>query len=168
MRRLGCATRRRCCFPSSRRSASKTCSLQASKSMLKSYGCGSKINHQELDPRFLSWVPFARVLPGFHFGYPFLTHSHIDTHKTSHENMREEWEPTMSSQNPQLSCPVRKIELGQHGLPTCFLQPLQNHPTGSSQKRHGALRGLSWALAGIAPLPLSPTKGCMKTVARLL
>ena len=36
------------------------------------HGCGSKLNHQGTagcSPCFL--------LPGFHFGYPFLTHSHI-------------------------------------------------------------------------------------------
>ena len=39
----------------------------------KHMGCGSKLNHQGtagFSPCFL--------LPGFHFGYHFLTHSHIN------------------------------------------------------------------------------------------
>ena len=37
-------------------------------------GCGSKLNHQDMDRRFWSMLPLTRAT---HFGYLFLTHSHL-------------------------------------------------------------------------------------------
>ena len=43
--------------------------------LLQPYGCGSKLNHQDHQGTadFSPWFH----LPGFYFGYPFLTHSHV-------------------------------------------------------------------------------------------
>ena len=38
------------------------------------HGDGSKLNHQDMDRRFQSMLQFSRAS---HFGYLFLTHSHM-------------------------------------------------------------------------------------------